>query len=71
MLHPPKRYVFLDYLVEKKAFQFSKKTLHADTAHNKWLEKALTNLLTQKVKILQITSDEDVYSLNGNNSQGA
>ena len=52
MLHPPKRYVFLDYLVEKKAFQFSKKTLHADTAHNKWLEKALTNLLTQKVKIL-------------------
>ena len=40
---PPKRHVFLEFLVENKAFHFSKRALHAGTAHNKWLKKALGN----------------------------
>ena len=32
-LHPPKRHVFLEVLVEKKACRFSKRALRADTTH--------------------------------------
>ena len=45
MLHSPKRQVFLEFLVAKKAFYFSKRALLAGTARNKWLEKALHTLL--------------------------
>ena len=38
-LHSPKRYVFLEFYRENKAFHFSKKVLRADTARNKWLKK--------------------------------
>ena len=34
MLH----YAFLEFLVENKAFYFSKRALHADTTHKKWLK---------------------------------
>ena len=34
MLHPPKQYVFLEVLVEKKAFLFSKRALPVGTARN-------------------------------------
>ena len=34
MLHPPKRHVYLEVLIEKKAFRFSKRALRAGTAHN-------------------------------------
>ena len=34
----PKWHVFLEFLVEKKAFCFSKRALHAGTARNKWLK---------------------------------
>ena len=37
-LHLPKRHVFLEVLVEKKAFCFSKRALCAGTARNKWLK---------------------------------
>ena len=40
-LHPPKRHVFLEFLVENKAYHFSKRALRAGTARNKWLKKAL------------------------------
>ena len=40
----PERHVFLEFLVENKAFSFSKRVLHADTARNKWLKKALLAL---------------------------
>ena len=35
---PPKRHVFLEFLVEKKTFRFSKRALRAGTACNKWLK---------------------------------
>ena len=38
---PPKQHVFLEFLVENKAFRFSKRALRASTARNKWLKKAL------------------------------
>ena len=38
MLHPPKRHVFLEVLVEKKTFRFSKRALPVGTACNKWLK---------------------------------
>ena len=41
MLHSPKRHVLLEFLVENKAFHFTKRVLHGNTAHNKWLKKAL------------------------------
>ena len=41
MAHPPKRHVFLEFLVENKAFHFSKRTLCADIACSKWLKKGL------------------------------
>ena len=42
MLHPaPKRHVFLEFLLEKKAFHFSKRALNAGTAHSKWLKYTL------------------------------
>ena len=34
----PKKHVFLEFLLENKAFCSTKKELHADTAHNKWLK---------------------------------
>ena len=37
-LHPPKQHVFLEVLVENKAFYSTKKTPGADTVHNKWLK---------------------------------
>ena len=40
MLLLPKQHVFLEILVEKKAFYFSKKPLCAGTAPNKSLKKA-------------------------------
>ena len=40
-LHPPKRHVFLEFLVEKKAFHSSKRALRAGIACNKWLKEAL------------------------------
>ena len=42
-LHPPKRHMFLKFLVEKKRFHFSKRALLADTAHNNWLKEALAD----------------------------
>ena len=38
-LHTPKWHVFLEFLVENKAFHFSKKVLHAGAACKKWLKK--------------------------------
>ena len=38
-LHPPKQYVFLEFLIENKALHFSKRALRVDTARNKWLKK--------------------------------
>ena len=38
-LHPPKGYMFLEFLVESKAFHFSKR------ACKKWLKKALEPLI--------------------------
>ena len=38
MLHPPKRHVFLEVLVEKKTFHFSERALCVGTARNKWLK---------------------------------
>ena len=38
---PPKRHVFLEFLVENKAYHFSKRALRAGTARSKWLKKAL------------------------------
>ena len=38
---PQKQHVFLEFLVENKAFRFSKRALRAGTARNKWLKKAL------------------------------
>ena len=35
---PSKWYVFLEVLVEKKAFRFSKRALRVSTACNKWLK---------------------------------
>ena len=42
-LHPSKRHMFLEFLVKKKVFYFSKRalSLRAGTARNKWLKKAL------------------------------
>ena len=40
-LYPPKRHVFLEFLAEKKASDFSKRALRVDIAQNKWLKKAL------------------------------
>ena len=37
-LHPLKQHVFLEFLVEKKAFRFSKRALRAGTACNKWFK---------------------------------
>ena len=47
--HSLKWHVFLEFLVENKAYHFSKNALRADTARNKWLKKALTAIpsLTQ------------------------
>ena len=36
-----KQYVFLKFLIEYKAFHFSKWALRAGTARNMWLKKAL------------------------------
>ena len=38
MLHPPKQHVFLDFLVENKAFYSIERALRAGTACNKWLK---------------------------------
>ena len=52
-LQPPKRHVFLEFLVENKAFNFSKRAVHADTACNKWFKKALDIfLLDYKAHVL-------------------
>ena len=40
MLHSSKRHLFSEFLVENKAFQFSKRALHAGTARKKWLKKS-------------------------------
>ena len=40
-LHLPIRHVFLEFLVENKAYHFSKRALRAGTARNKLLKKAL------------------------------
>ena len=39
-LHHPKRHVFLEFLAEKKAFHFSKRSLRAGTARYKELKKS-------------------------------
>ena len=38
MLHPSKHHVFLEFLVENKEFNSTKRALCAYTAHNKWLK---------------------------------
>ena len=45
-LHSPKRHVVFKFLVENKAFHFSKRALRAGTTHNKCLEEALEYVLT-------------------------
>ena len=40
-LHPTKRHVFLEFLVETKSYKFLKRALRAGTVRNKWLKKAL------------------------------
>ena len=40
MLQPFKRYVILEFLVQNKAFDLSKKALRAVTARNEWLKKS-------------------------------
>ena len=37
-LHLPKQHVFLEVLVENKAFYFSERALHAGSPCNKWLK---------------------------------
>ena len=37
-LHPPRRHVFLQFLVENKAFYLSKRALPAGTACHSWLK---------------------------------
>ena len=41
-LHPPRRHLFLEFLVGSVTYNFSKKALRAGAARNKWLKKALT-----------------------------
>ena len=41
-LHPPKRHVFPELLVEKKTFHFSNRAQRVGTARNKWLKKVLS-----------------------------
>ena len=38
-LHPSKQHVFLEFLVENRAFYFSKRALRAGIARTKWLKK--------------------------------
>ena len=40
-LHPSKQHVFLEFLVENRAFYFSKRALRAGIARTKWLKKTL------------------------------
>ena len=41
--------MFLEFLVENKAFYLSKRALQMGTAHKKWFKKALQNV-TEKMK---------------------
>ena len=50
MLHPPKQHVFLEFLVDKKAFHFSKRTLRAVAICNNWLKQALTCKMTKHIQ---------------------
>ena len=45
ILHPPKRHVFLEFLVEKKVFRFAKRALRAATARNKWFAQQFNWLI--------------------------
>ena len=47
-LHPPKRHVFLEFLVKNKAYHFSKRARYAGTSCNKWLKKALVTFTNTK-----------------------
>ena len=46
-LHPPKWNVVLEFLVENKAFHFSKRALPVATTHNKWLKKAMLTFVKE------------------------
>ena len=69
-LHPRKQQVFLEFLVENKAFYSTKRALRADTARSKWLKWALIlqiNIATNWqnflfVKIWQNTGQRNPYS---------
>ena len=54
-VHPLKRHVFLEVLVENKAFHFLKRALRAGTACNKCLRKALLNFTGSPVFIIVTT----------------
>ena len=67
---PTKRYMFLEFLVENKAFHFSKRALRADTACNKYIKKTppgiiypfcilpkFSDFFVAKLKLLRKSSD--------------
>ena len=60
-LHPPKRHVFLEILIENKVFHFSKRALRAGTPRNKWFKKILTGTFLTFATFFRITLLENYY----------
>ena len=60
-LHSPKQHVFLQFLVEKKTFNFSKRALRAGAARNKLLKSPVFEKSNNKKSLtIRIQSDDSI-----------